>query len=240
MREIQTDYGKIYILNRDQIFERKVQILEEICAKKSGIVTVGLTGGSTPKEFYKWVVANDRLKPDLLEKIIWMASDERYVPLENEESNFGNADRLMLSQLGVSEDKKHPWMVDFTAQEAAEDYNNYFAEGKCFDLCILGMGDDCHMASIFPGSPLIDMDLSDNFVAIEVLGKGARLTITPVGLRRSGQILMIVTGKGKSQALKKVLEGNLDLNKKPAQLNRLWSQQVIWLVDDEAASELSL
>lgn len=234
MREIQTDYGKVYVLNRDQIFQRIVKELELICESKSGPVTVGLTGGSTPKEFYKWVVANNSLKSNLLSQIIWMASDERYVPLESDESNFGNAERLMLGPLGISKDKKRPWKVVLDPNEAAEDYNGYFTGEKCFDLCILGMGDDCHIASIFPGSPLIEENPSEGFAAIDVPEKGMRLTITPNGLRRSSEILMIVTGKGKSQGLKQVFEGDFNPKEKPAQLNREWAEKVTWLIDLEA------
>lgn len=240
MRELQTDYGNIYILNRNQIFQRKVGILEKLCAKKSGTFTVGLTGGSTPKEFYKWVVAENALKSNLIDQIIWMTSDERYVPLASDESNFGNAERLMLEPLGIMGNKKHPWKITLSAEEAAEDYNSQFTKDHCFDLCILGMGDDCHIASIFPGSPLINENPVQNFVAIEVPGKGTRLTISPNGLKRSSNILMIVTGKGKSQALKKVLEGDYNPNAKPAQLNREWAEKVTWLIDNEAATELSL
>lgn len=238
MKEIQTDYGKVYVLNRDQIFARIVKELERICKEKSGAVTIGLTGGSTPKEFYKWIVAKDSLKPNVLSQIIWMTSDERYLPLESEESNFGNADRLMLRPLGVSEDKKRPWKVEIVPQEAATNYNSYFTGDKCFDLCMLGMGDDCHIASVFPGSPLIGEDPEENFVAIDVPKKGMRLTTTPNGLKRSSQVLMIVTGETKSLALKKVLQGDYNPNEKPAQLNRKWAEKVIWLVDDEAACKL--
>ncbi len=239
MKEIQTVYGNIYILSRDQIFQRIIQIIQQLCAKKNGPFTIGLPGGSTPKEFYRWVVAKNILKPYLLTQIIWMTSDERYVPLENHESNFGNADRLMLYPLGVTQNKKHPWKVVVSPQEAAEDYNNFFPPNTCFDLCILGMGDDCHIASIFPHSPLIHKNPVENFAAIDVPGKDTRLTITPNGLRRSSNILIIVTGKAKNQALKTVLEDSYDPKTKPAQLNKEWAKKVTWLVDNEAASKLS-
>lgn len=238
MEDIQTDYGRIYILKRDQIFKKIVDTLEAVCEKKRGAITVGLTGGTTPKEFYSWVVANNSLKQNLLSRIIWMASDERYVPLSSEESNFGNADRLMLIPLGVADDKKNPWNMDLSPREAAKDYNNYFTRSECFDLCILGMGDDCHIASIFPESSLIEEDPRENFVAIDIPKKGMRLTVTPNGIRRSSQILMIVTGEAKSSALKRVFEESYNPFEKPAQLNKEWAGKVAWLVDEEAACDL--
>lgn len=243
MREVQTVYGKLSILDHNHIFLRIAQAIKEVCMKKVKYATVGLTGGSTPKEFYKWATAQNVFYKQLLDQVIWMTSDERYVPLKSEESNFGNADRLMLDPYSVSKDSKFPWRITLSPEKAAADYDDFFLKHnkeKCFDLCLLGMGDDCHIASIFPGSPLIDENPSANFAAIEVPGKGIRLTITPNGLKKSGQIIMIVTGKAKSAALKKVLEGKYNPKEYPAQLHKEWSQKVTWLVDEDAASELIL
>lgn len=240
MSETNTEYGTVTILNLEDIFERMMQAIERICREKEGEVTVGLTGGSTPKAFYQWATEGRVFNTEVLDRIIWMTSDERYVPWESEESNFGNADRLMLEPLGVMEENKRPWAVGRKPEEAARQYNNYFKEESCFDLCILGMGDDCHTASLFPGSLLISEENQDSFSAIDVPSKGMRLTITPKGLSRCGEILMVVTGLNKTVALKQVLEGPYNLLERPAQLHKDWAEKVTWLVDNAAASQLSL
>lgn len=240
MKEIQTVYGSLRVFYRDHIFLNMVQAIKELCVNKTENVTVGLTGGSTPKAFYEWVVGRKVFSKNLLNQIVWMASDERYVPLASEESNFGNADRLMLREIGVPEDRKYPWKVGLSVEEAVADYNRYFKGERCFDLCFLGMGDDCHIGSLFPGSSLIDGYLTEDFAAVEVPGKGLRLTVTPKGLERCGEIIVVVMGKGKSGALKRVFEGEYDPKKCPAQLSREWVKKVVWLVDEEAASELVL
>ena len=192
--DLQTPYGRVLILNLETIFEQIIQAIEAICNKKQGDVIIGLTGGSTPKAFYQWAAQNRVLKTEYLDRIIWMTSDERFVPWTSEDSNFGNADRLMLEPVGVLEENKRPWSIGKNPETAAKEYSDYFNENECFDLCILGMGDDCHTASLFPGSALIGDNFARSFEAVDVPNKGMRLTITPKGLSHCDQILMIVTG----------------------------------------------
>ena len=236
--DLQTPYGRVLILNLEAIFEQIVQAIEAICNEKQGNITIGLTGGSTPKAFYQWVAQNRVFKTDYLDRIVWMTSDERFVPWTSEDSNFGNADRLMLEPIGVIEENKRPWSIGKNPETAAKEYCDYFHEGECFDLCILGMGDDCHIASLFPGSALIGDNLARSFEAVDVPNKGMRLTITPKGLSHCGKILMVVTGYNKAVALKQVLEGPYNENVQPAQLNQLWPEKVTWLTDHAAAGQL--
>ena len=109
-----------------------------------------------------------------------------------------------------------------------------------FDLCLLGMGDDGHTASLFPLSPLIESGVEESFASVGVTGKGWRLTITPAGLQRCSQIVVSVQGSGKAAALKKALEGPFEPYKIPIQLLRHAAERVIWLLDEAAAAELSL
>lgn len=237
---IKTSYGNVLILNLEFIFEQIIQAIEALCHKSDKKITVGLTGGSTPKAFYQWAAQNRVIKNDILDQIIWMTSDERYVPWDSEESNFGNADRLLLEPIGVLEENKRPWSIGRSPQAAAKEYENFFKTGSSFDLCILGMGDDCHTASLFPGSALIGDPLVTDFAALSVPGKGTRLTITPKGLSRCDQIFMVVTGYNKAVPLKHVLEGPLNENVKPAQIHAVWPQKVTWLIDHAASCQLNL
>lgn len=231
-----TSYGELYILEQEDIFKKTLSIIEEAYEKKKGKISVGLTGGSTPKAFYKWVTENELLSEELAENVVWATSDERNVPLESEESNFGNADRGMLSPHNINDKNKKPWRTDKEKSAAVKEYNQTFPEG--FDVCFLGMGDDCHTASLFPESPLLSWKNKDNFEAIEVPGKGLRYTITPEGLEKSTRIIISTTGKGKAEALKAVLEGEFNPGEKPAQILKLVAEKTMWLVDKEAASLL--
>ena len=112
----------------------------------------------------------------------------------------------MLSPLGVAAENKLPYPVELDPYGAADKYNRLwnerFGEENGFDVCVLGMGDDCHTASLFPGSPLLESAESRNFAAVEVPGKGWRLTITEAGLARSKKIIVNTLGQGKAEALK--------------------------------------
>ena len=100
-----TAYGSLLILDQEAIFKKLVDVIEEL-AKKNQNPTIALTGGSTPKAFYQWVVSHDHFSKTVKEKVIWMTSDERDVPLDDKESNFGNADRLMLTPLRIKAENK--------------------------------------------------------------------------------------------------------------------------------------
>lgn len=238
MHQIQSEFGNLLILHQEDIFKKIVLEIEDSIKHTDHPISVGLTGGSTPKAFYQWATEHIVFKKHTLNQILWMTSDERYIPLESSESNFGNADRLMLTPLNVPQNKKLPWAVSDSPQEAAKLYNDHFAPNTSFDLCLLGMGDDCHIASIFPNSPLIPSSPLQNFTSINVPSKGTRLTITPHGLNHCKKILMIVTGSGKSSALKKVLHTPFNPTEMPAQLHKNWASKVSWLIDPLAAEKL--
>ena len=102
----------------------------------------------------------------------------------------------------------------------------------------MGLGEDCHTASLFPGSPLIGLHEKEFFAAVAPPAKGWRLTITEAGLNRCRNIVVMATGESKANALERVMKGPLDPYEKPAQVLGRVSAPVIWLLDEEAASGL--
>ena len=241
MKELSTGYGRAFIGPREHCFRTAAFLAEGQRGKHPAARTFtwALTGGTTPKEWYRWCVEKDALSPPLLAMAHWFTSDERAVPLDSPESNFGNADRGLLAPLGVKPERKHPWPVELSPPEAAArftaDHRKLFAPGKCFDVCFLGLGDDGHTASIFPGSPLLD-GRREHFAAVTVPGKGARLTITPAGLSACGLIVVMVLGPGKAGILHRILAGRFDPRQLPAQGLRECAPSVVWLIDEAAAA----
>lgn len=237
---IETKFGKLKVCSLEEIFQLTA---EKIAAVANGPTkTVGLTGGSTPKAFYKWAAETKPFSATALAAIQWYTSDERMVPLESDESNFGIADRAMLTPLKVDDRKKHPWVTVVDPYSAANVFNQrwldtYGAE-HAFDLCLLGMGEDGHTASIFPESPLLETPIAALFACVEVPGKGWRLTITREGFGQCAEILITVTGANKATVLKEVLLGREGVY--PVQLLRAYAPKVTWLVDEAAAAELEL
>jgi 6-phosphogluconolactonase len=244
MKKLKTPLGVVNILPKDEICPAMFREIESLPDLETHMFRIGLSGGSTPKAFYKWATKNSSFVSVLnrSSSILWGCSDERYIDLEDEESNFGNAQRMMLDPIGVSEGNFRPWPVYCKPQEAAERYNRLFEEelpeNPVFDLCFLGMGDDCHTASLFPGSPLLKEETDENFAAVEVPGKGMRLTITPKGLSQCTQIVVAVTGAGKAEAIQQVFNEPVDINLRPIQLLSRMHENVIWLMDEEAAAPL--
>jgi len=236
-----TRYGTVTIGPREVLFAHLVRHLEALAEESRGSVSVGLTGGSTPKAFYAWALETGAVPETILDKVVWSVSDERVVPLENPESNFGNAQRLLLDPLGVPQDQRFAWPVQFDPHSAAIAYEmkwkERFGAGKAFTLCILGMGDDGHTASLFPESPLLAIDTGSFFAPVEVPEKGWRLTITPLGLDACRKILVMVTGRDKAERLKAVFEE--PPGRFPVQILANMAGKVRWLVDEEAASLLS-
>jgi len=242
MKELSSSYGRVLIGPKEEVYRHAVFLAGGQRGRNSQakVFTWALTGGTTPQEWYRWCVAQDALSPGLLATTHWFTSDERYVPLTSDDSNFGHAERDLLAPLNIPVEKRHPWPVALPAPDAAADYARqgaaWFRRGQCFDLCFLGMGADCHTASFFPGSPLLQEDGGRFFAAVEVPGKGWRLTITPTGLRACGMIVVMVLGAEKADALYRVLAGPLDPVNVPAQVLKTCSPNVVWLVDEAAAA----
>ncbi len=241
MKALDTPYGTLLTGTQDELFVKAVEFLLTEASKRL-MATIGLPGGVTPRGWYKWIIRQKALDNAALDRICWLTSDERYVPLEDPESNFGNAARLFLDPLNVPETRRMPWPVSVDPYSASivfnRRWNERFGENRCFDLCFLGLGEDGHMASIFPGGPIVGLCTRDNFTSVDVPGRGWRLTITDQGLRRCGRILLMVMGAQKAGPLRNVMKTPFDPSRQSAHLLREVAENVTWLVDEAAAKGL--
>ncbi|MFO1452443.1 MAG: 6-phosphogluconolactonase [Opitutaceae bacterium] len=243
MTETPTPYGRLVVGTPDVLFARAVEIAAAQHAKRvSRHFTWALSGGTTPQDWFRWVVARKALSRELIEESHFTVSDERMVPLNSDQSNFGNAERWLLSPLKVPQDHRHPWVVAYSPAEAAEAYRKTWfliaGPGKAYDVCMLGMGDDAHTASFFPGTPLFDDDGGLPFAAVNAGERGWRLTLTPTGLRICRQIIVMALGEGKAEALRRVMRSEEPWSQVPAKILSTASDCVTWLVDEAAASKL--
>jgi 6-phosphogluconolactonase len=240
-KETTTDYGRLIVGQREELFAKAVELAVSRQGKTAKpFFSLALTGGSTPQEWYRWCVAGRKLPEEFLRTAHFTVSDERCVPLHSDQSNFGNAQRQLLEPLNVAPAQHHPWPVEKLPTEAAaayaRDWHERAGEGRTYDVCFLGMGDDGHTASIFPGSELLKVESGRLFTAIDVPGKGWRLTITPTGLAACGLIVIMTLGSAKAAMLKRIFTGAHDPVQTPVQLMRTWRERVVWLVDDAAAA----
>jgi 6-phosphogluconolactonase len=241
-----TELGELRIGKTDALYLALSEMMRQAVVDAAYPPAVGLTGGSSPKSYFKWLQANPDVLPEVKERIVFSVSDERCVPLSSEQSNYGNAERLFFDPLGVIMDHRFPWDTSRPPAEAADWYQKLwslsYGDDHAYNLCMLGMGDDCHTASLFPGSPLLNPAVENRnlFAAVEVPGKGDRLTVTPYGLERSDRIVILVTGAAKQAALQRVFsESQASVLEIPIRIMAGFPEKVVWLVDEAAADGLT-
>jgi 6-phosphogluconolactonase len=205
-----------------------------------------LSGGSTPAATYELLAERFRLSVDWKEvQFFW--GDERCVPPDDPASNFGMANRTMLSRLDLRPDQIHRIRGEEPPEQAARAYEQELraafgiaeAEFPRFNLTLVGLGDNVHVESLFPGSAAVH-ERQRIAVAVEVdAPQRHRVTITPPVLNNSARVMFLVEGQGKAAAVKRALEGPRDPDRYPAHVIDPPHGEVIWLLDRAAASLLS-
>ncbi len=149
------------------------------------------------------------------------------------------AREALLDRVPIPPDNVHRIKGELDPQQAATEYGrllkNHFEDGATFDVCLLGMGDDGHTASLFPHSPALK-ETRQLCVAnpVEKLGQ-TRLTLTTAALNRSHEVLLLVTGAGKAERVTQVLEEQGDPTDMPVRMISPASGKLIWLMDAAAA-----
>lgn len=209
-----------------------------------GRFSVVLSGGSTPRRTYELLASKEYRDRIPWPKVHIFFGDERCVPPTDPASNYRMADEALISLLPIPAENVH--RIDGEGDAVANaslyqsDLQTFFdqTEWPRFDLMLLGMGDDGHTASLFPGTQaLLERDAWVLANWVEKLN-AYRITLTPPAINHAAKILFLVTGAGKAKSLFQVLRGARDPTRLPAQLIRPKDGSVIWLVDKTAAGDL--
>jgi 6-phosphogluconolactonase len=219
--------------------ERASRAIEE-----RGRFLVALNGGSTPSRLFQLLGTDYRGQIDWNKThIFW--GDERLVPAENPESSYGQARDLFLSQADIPAENIHPINGKLEPADAATEYANtlkQFAaaplEFPRFDLIYLGMGEDGHTASLFPGSAVDTNDLVIPVTAQYQDRPSQRITLTPRVFNAAHRIAFMATGEKKARTLAEVLSDKYKPEYYPVQRIEPKNGRVLWLVDEDAASRL--
>ncbi len=213
-----------------------------------GRASLVLSGGSTPRMLYQLLGTKFKeLVPWPQVHVFW--GDERYVPHDDARSNYRLAKEMLLDQIAIPAARVHPMPTDFAAPPtAARAYEStladYFSseappqtvEGPAsrppvFDVVVLGIGDDGHTASVFPGSTA--MTSTHTVMAVTApVEPPSRLTLTLPVLAAARHIGVLVTGRSKARALAAALAAEAET---PAAVLARTAQTAVWWVDRDAA-----
>ena len=213
---------------------------------------VALPGGSTPKRLFA-LLATDAYA----QRIDWSRThvfwgDERCVPPGDASSNFSMAREALLDHVPIAEENIHRLRGEDTPAAAAAAYERELrvlfqtpagpqrlTPGARFDLILLGMGDNGHTASLFPGCTAVRE--ATRWVTAEYVSGVSmwRVTLTPVVINAAAEIAFLVSGREKAAMLRGVLEGPYQPDTLPAQVVAPRDGRLRWLVDADAAANLT-
>jgi 6-phosphogluconolactonase len=227
--------------------------------ESAGRITCALSGGSTPRSLYQLLA--DPASP-YRDRIAWEAihffwGDERHVPPDDPDSNFRMAREAMLDRVPVPAAHIHRVAGEEPdAARAAERYEREMLavfqlepdrggppsaarlDWPRFDLVLLGLGEEGHTASLFPGGPLL-AERRRLAAAVWVAAHDTwRITLTPPVINHAAVVIFLVSGAAKAAALAAVLEGRPEPERYPAQVVAPVDGRVLWIADRAAAGDL--
>jgi len=216
--------------------------------KERGVFRVAMAGGSTPKALHALLIAEPFRSQLPFDKMQIFFGDERHVPPDHADSNYRMVNETFISKTPIEPDRVFRIKAELQDTErAALDYEQVqktqFAlkhgELPRFDLMLLGMGNEGHTLSLFPGTTA----LRDNgrLVVRTWVGKlyTERITCTAPVANNSASIIFMIAGADKAPALKAVLEGPFEPEQLPSQLIKPSNGQLQFLVDSAAGGMLS-
>ncbi|HXB06187.1 MAG TPA: 6-phosphogluconolactonase [Puia sp.] len=204
--------------------------------------TIALSGGSTPKRLHQLLA-----QPPYKEQIDWSKlhifwGDERAVPFEDSRNNAKMAYDTLLDLVPVPAGQIHVMRTDIPPEQSAAEYekilHRYFDNtATSFDLVLLGMGDDGHTLSLFPGQPVIHEEKRWATAFFLQAQDMYRITLTQTIVNRSACVVFLTTGSAKAHALREVLKGAYNPDLYPSQVIKPMGE-LHWFVDEAAAAGL--
>lgn len=221
-------------------------VARHIVARASGATagggrfTIALSGGSTPRDVYGLLATEEfagRVEWGLVH-VFW--SDERCVPPDDARSNYRMAKETLLDRVPIPGHQIHRIRGEDDPERAARAYEDELRallDGG-LDLALLGMGEDGHTASLFPGQTALLETACWVVTAQAPEGAIRRITLTPALLNASRHVTFMVSGAGKAARLEQVLQGPFIPGLLPAQAIRPGSGRLTWMIDEAAAGRL--
>lgn len=208
------------------------------------VFSIALSGGSTPEPVY------ERLAQEYAGSIDWSRihlffGDERAVAPDDEQSNYAMVKAALIDHIDIPDENIHRMRGEDDPQAAAKAYETeikqFFGEDaeQLFDLNLLGMGDDGHTASLFPDTDAVHEDKAW-VIAHHVEKVGMyRITLSPLSILKSCNIMFLISGANKADALYEVMEGDKNPDTYPSQVVvRSNHEHIVWMLDEAAAVKI--
>jgi len=230
--------------NAQSVASRAAEWIAGRVAATADVFRIALSGGDTPRLLYQELAS-----PEYRDRIEWRRvelfwGDERFVPHTDERSNYRMVRETLLAHAPVLIDHIHPVLTEDDPESAAQRYEAtlksvYGADAldpsrPLFQLVLLGLGEDGHTASLFPGGIVLKERL--RWVAAVGNRDEPRITLTYPAIQSSHAVAFLVVGEEKAEIVRRVQEGDQSL---PA--TRVRSDgEIVWFLDHAAASRLPL
>jgi len=218
--------------------------LSKKAAKDNSVKHIALSGGNTPALLFRILTSNKYNHQINWHNVHLWWGDERAVPPDHPESNFGLARKLLIKKIDIPLNNIHRIKSELEPNTASEEYQQEMIDNitlinnvPVFDWTILGMGEDGHTASLFK----VDDDFyTNNLTCITVHPQSGqkRISLSKKILCASKYITFMVTGKNKASKINEILGNKKTVNKNPASLIRSNNGKTVWLLDEEAGKFL--
>ena len=215
----------------------------------NGRFIMALSGGSTPKTLYQTLASPEWKTRFEWQKIHFLFGDERCVPPDHQDSNFNMAQASFFHPLAIP--PNHIFRMKGEGEDplpVAREYEQTIRQltqtqpptMPRIDLVLLGLGDDGHTASLFPGTSALQETKKIVTVGQAPTGIRSRLTLTLGVLNQAAMVLFLVTGKGKADMIRRILEPASEADRSlPAAKITPESGQLVWMLDQAAAAGLT-
>ncbi len=203
--------------DRDELAQRAADWMLGVAQGTEGAFAVALSGGETPRGLYALLATPPYSQTFPFERAHWFWGDERFVPFDDSESNYRMAREALLDRIPVPPENIHPVRTEnLSPEQSASLYERELRrfygsdqldpERPLFAIELLGLGQDGHTASLFPGSSALRERQS--WVAAVHVTQGARITLTYPALGSARNVAFLVSGFRKRAALRRLIKGD--------------------------------
>ncbi len=230
---------------------RRFVLVADNAIRARGECVVALSGGSTPQGMYRKLAGESWASSLDWSRIQVLWGDERCVRPDHEASNYRMAREALLDHVPIPPVNVHRIHGEDDPAGAAAAYERVLRHmlrtpsgppratpGRRIDLVLLGLGEDGHTASIFPGSIAVHEDPRWVRPAEPAGASTQRVTLTPLLINAAAEVAFLVVGTAKAAIVRHVLEGPRRPNEWPAQLIAPVAGQLRWFIDSDAAARL--